>query len=97
MAPYRLNMKEDMFCEQVCATNLGRTEERGISPSKDVRANRENYHNNWIVDNMSAASMAEDDETVTTRYWQGFPIGYVAIQILKLCTILLKTRLINIV
>lgn len=76
-SPYRLNMKEEMYCEQVCVTNLGRTEERGISPNKAVRAIRKNYHNNWIVDNLPAASMAEDDDTVTTRYWQGFPIGYV--------------------
>merc|ERR1712151_427176 len=77
MGAYRLNMKEEMYCEQVCVTNLGRTEERGISPNKVVRAIRKNYHNNWIVDNLPAASVVEDDQTVTTRYWQGFPIGYV--------------------
>jgi len=76
-SPYRLYMKEDMFCEQVCVTNLGRTEERGISPNKVVRAIRKDYHNNWIVDNLSSASKVEDDSTITTRYWQGFPIGYI--------------------
>merc|ERR1712176_1030805 len=76
-SPYRLTMKKDMYCEQICVTNLGRTEERGISPNKVVRAIRKNYHNNWIVDNLPAASVVEDDETVTTRYWQGFPIGFV--------------------
>ena len=75
---YRLNMKVDMFCEQLCITNLGRGEQKGVSPNKMVRAIRKNYHNNWIVDNMPAASKVEDDTTVTTRYWQGFPIGFIA-------------------
>ena len=43
-----------------------------------VRAIRKNYHNNWIVDNIPAASKVEDDTTVTTRYWQGFPVGFIA-------------------
>lgn len=76
-SPFRLNMKVDMYCEQLCVTNLGRGEQKGISPNKVVRAIRKNYHNNWIVDNLSSASKAEDDTTITTRYWQGFPVGYV--------------------
>lgn len=75
--PYRLRMKTDMYCEQLCWTNLGRSEEKGISANKVVRAIRKNYHNNWIVDNLPSASIIEDEETVTTRFWQGFPIGYV--------------------
>lgn len=76
--PYRLNMKVDMFCEQLCITNLGRGEQKGVSPNKMVRAIRKNYHNNWIADNIPAASKVEDDTTVTTRYWQGFPVGFIA-------------------
>jgi len=77
-SPYRLRMKQDMYCEQVCITNLGRGEQKGVSPNKVVRAIRKSYHNNWIVDNLSAASKIEDDTTITTRYWQGFPVGFVA-------------------
>jgi transmembrane 9 superfamily member 2/4 len=77
-SPYILKMKTEMYCEQVCIANVGRGEQRGVSPDKMVRAIRKNYHNNWIVDNLSSASKAEDDETITTRYWQGFPIGYVS-------------------
>jgi transmembrane 9 superfamily protein 2/4 len=77
-SPYRLNFKVDMYCEQVCITNLGRGEQQGVSPNKMVRAIRKNYHNNWIVDNIPAASKVEDDNTVTTRYWQGFPVGFIA-------------------
>lgn len=75
-SPYRLNMKEDMYCEQVCVTNIGRAEQKGVSANKVVRAIRRGYHNNWIVDNLPAASKVEDDQTITTRYWQGFPIGF---------------------
>eukprot|EP00546_Thalassionema_frauenfeldii_P016584 CAMPEP_0178901666 /NCGR_PEP_ID=MMETSP0786-20121207/4162_1 /TAXON_ID=186022 /ORGANISM="Thalassionema frauenfeldii, Strain CCMP 1798" /LENGTH=551 /DNA_ID=CAMNT_0020572819 /DNA_START=12 /DNA_END=1664 /DNA_ORIENTATION=- len=77
-SPYRLQMKKDMFCEQLCVSNVGRGEQRGVSPNKVVRAIRKNYHNNWITDNLSAASKVEDDTTITTRYWQGFPVGFVA-------------------
>ena len=77
-SPYRLLMKEDMYCEQVCIANLGRGDAKGKSTTKLVRAIRHDYHNNWIVDNLSAASKNEDDKTVTTRYWQGFPVGFLS-------------------
>jgi len=77
-SPYRLQMKTDMYCEQVCISNLGRTEAKGVSPNKLVRAIRRNYHNNWIVDNLPSASKVEDDTTTFTRYFQGFPIGFVS-------------------
>ncbi len=74
---YRLKMKTDMYCEQVCLTNLGRTEVKGVSASKMIRAIRKNYHNNWIVDNLPSASKTEDDDSTYTKYFQGFPIGFV--------------------
>jgi len=76
-SPYRLKMKTEMYCEQVCITNLGNGEQRAVSPNKVVRAIRKNYHNNWIVDNLSSVFKVEDPETITTRYWGGFPVGYV--------------------
>ena len=79
-SPYVLQMKRDMYCEQLCTSNLGRADQAGSSPNKVVKAIRKNYHNNWIVDNLPAASKVEDDEHVTTRYWQGFPVGFVAEQ-----------------
>lgn len=77
-SPYLLQMKTEMYCQQVCIANLGKVEQRGMKPNKVVQAIRREYHNNWIVDNLSAASKVEDDSTVTTRYWQGFPVGFVA-------------------
>ena len=77
-SPFRLNMKVEMYCEQLCVSNLGRGEQQGISPNKVVQAIRKNYHNNWIVDNLPPASkVEEDDDTVRTRYFGGIPIGYV--------------------
>lgn len=76
-SPYVLKMKKEMFCQQVCVTDLGQTEQRGMKKNKVVRAIEKEYHNNWIVDNLSAASKVEDDTTITTRYWQGFPVGFI--------------------
>jgi transmembrane 9 superfamily member 2/4 len=76
-SPYLLKMKTEMFCEQVCIANLGKPEQPGMKPNRVVQAIRKEYHNNWIVDNLSAASKVEDDSTITTRYWQGFPVGYI--------------------
>ncbi|EEC45890.1 predicted protein [Phaeodactylum tricornutum CCAP 1055/1] len=69
-SPYVLQMKNDMFCEQLCMADLGRGEQPGVQPNKFVKAIRKNYHNNWIVDNLSSAK-------VTTRYWKGFPVGFI--------------------
>jgi transmembrane 9 superfamily member 2/4 len=68
-SPYILNMKRDMYCEQVCIANLD---------SKVFKAIHHQYHNNWLIDNLPSASKIEDDATITTRYWGGFPIGYVS-------------------
>lgn len=78
-SPYVLKMKEDMFCQQVCISNLGNAEHSGAKKSnKVVQAIRSEYHNNWIVDNLSSASKVEDEKTITTKYWQGFPVGFVS-------------------
>jgi transmembrane 9 superfamily protein 2/4 len=77
-SPYLLLMRKEMYCEQLCISNIGRAELAGVNPNKAVKAIRRNYHNNWIVDNLPAASKVEDDEHITTRYWQGFPIGFIS-------------------
>jgi transmembrane 9 superfamily protein 2/4 len=77
-SPYRIEMKKDLYCEQVCISHLGRVETKGVSPSKAVRAIRKEYHNNWIVDNLPSASKMEDDNKSYTKYFHGFPIGFVA-------------------
>lgn len=76
-SPYRMEMKKDMYCEQVCISHLGRVETKGVSLSKVVRAIRKDYHNNWIVDNLPSASKMEDDVNAYTKYFHGFPIGFI--------------------
>ena len=79
-SPYRIYMKRDMYCEQLCVSNLGK-EEQLDDPNRNnkiVRAIHKGYNHNWILDGLTAASKTEDDATVTTRYWQGFPVGFLA-------------------
>jgi len=95
-SPYRIEMKIDMYCEQVCVTNLGRGESnpgvtnkkekrRRVSKNKVVRSIRRDYHNNWMVDNLPAASKMDyfnvqgehTEEDTEIKYWQGFPVGFV--------------------
>ena len=80
-SPYVLAMKRDVYCEQLCVSDLGHPEQKGESVSHIntvARAIRKRYHNNWIIDNLPAALRLEGYKTVSTRYWQGFPIGYVS-------------------
>jgi len=77
-SPYVIKMKEDSYCEQVCISHLGRSEGKGVSPSKIIRAIRKEYHDNWIVDNLPSASKLEDDNKSYTKYFHGFPIGFIA-------------------
>jgi len=77
-SPYMLRMRKEMYCEQLCIQNLGRGEQPKLTANKMVRIIRKNYHHNFIVDNLSAASKMEDDSQVTTRFWQGFPVGFIA-------------------
>lgn len=76
-SPYLLKMKKDMYCEQLCYNNIGRADQKGVTPNRFVHSIRKGYHNNWIVDNLPAASKVEDDKLVTTRYWHGFPVGFI--------------------
>jgi len=77
-SPYKLQMKVDTYCEQLCVWHFGRAEKIGVGPSKVVKAIRKNYHSNWLVDNLPAASLTETDTYLITRYSQGIPIGFIA-------------------
>ena len=65
-SPYRLLMKRDMYCEQLCLT-VGRFDS----------IIRKGYHNNWLVDYLPSASKLENSTQVTTKVWGGFPVGFV--------------------
>jgi transmembrane 9 superfamily member 2/4 len=76
-SPYELAMQVDTFCQQTCVVSTGRKVTDGKKPTPLARAIKKQYHNNWIVDNLNSAGIAEDSQYVTTRYWQGFPLGFV--------------------
>jgi transmembrane 9 superfamily member 2/4 len=71
-SPYILRMKKDMYCEHLCSSFLGPR-----TTNRMAKAIRDAYHTNWLVDNLPAASKVEDDYRVTTRYWKGFPVGFI--------------------
>lgn len=81
-SPYKLRMRKDLYCEQICIANLQRPQDKGISANPMVRAIRRNYHANWFVDGLPSASIENvvKDQSVlsTTKYWHGFPIGYIS-------------------
>ena len=76
-SPYFLRMRTDMYCEQLCVSNLGPTEQPSVTPNKFVKAIRNMYRNNWIVDNLPSAFKFWNGTTVQTRYWPDIPIGFI--------------------
>jgi len=67
---YQISMLKDEYCRVLCQVNLN---------TKDVtdfkRVIKSKYHHNWLVDNLPAASILDDDDFVTTEY-VGYPVGY---------------------
>eukprot|EP00635_Sarcinochrysidales_sp_CCMP3193_P011499 CAMPEP_0118914248 /NCGR_PEP_ID=MMETSP1166-20130328/14670_1 /TAXON_ID=1104430 /ORGANISM="Chrysoreinhardia sp, Strain CCMP3193" /LENGTH=663 /DNA_ID=CAMNT_0006853817 /DNA_START=177 /DNA_END=2168 /DNA_ORIENTATION=- len=71
-SPYVLLMRIDEFCKILCPTvklNAGHAQQ--FKHSID-----EQYHHNWILDNIPAASVIDTEQYVTTSYSRGFPVGY---------------------
>lgn len=79
-SPYVLRMRKEMYCEQLCKSNIGKSESRGVQPSRIVRAIRKQYNHNWIVDNLPAAYRLDTNTNSTVTYLQGFPIGFISKQ-----------------
>jgi transmembrane 9 superfamily protein 2/4 len=68
-------MKRDVYCQPLCVVrNNNNAKEQEAASLGNAIHNM--YHHNWILDGMNFASKVEDDASVTTRYWQGFPIGF---------------------
>ena len=67
---YDIAMLQDDYCTVLCQQQL---------TTKDVtdfkNAIKRQYHHNWIIDNLPAASILDTDQFVTTQY-VGFPVGY---------------------
>lgn len=67
---YEIYMLQDDFCHVLCQDELA---QKDVNDFKN--AVKRQYHHNWIVDNLPAASILDSQETVTTQYI-GFPVGY---------------------
>jgi len=76
---YKIHMNRDLYCEQLCISDLGRRENEylKIPPSRVAQSIRKEYHHNWIVDTLPAASKMQDQRSNPTKYYGGFPIGFV--------------------
>lgn len=64
-------MLEEQYCTVLCQVEIKSKE---ISEFRNAVKNQ--YHNNWIVDNLPAASILDSPQFVTTQY-TGFPVGYI--------------------
>ena len=69
-SPYDIVLNEEIYCRQLCQVNLNTKEAESFKT-----AIRGQYHNNWIIDNLPAASIIDSDTEISTRY-VGFPVGY---------------------
>lgn len=58
------------FCKVLCQVSWGKKE---VTAFKSLI--KEQYHHNWIIDNLPAASIMDTDQYSTTQY-VGYPIGY---------------------
>jgi len=70
-SPYQLYMRDDSYCNILCQKKYSK---RDVETFK--KAVMEEYHHNWIIDNLPAASVIDTEEYITTSYSRGFPVGY---------------------
>ena len=75
-SPFRIRMLEDMYCQQVCVEKVGSVPNEKFK-DKVHKLILQNYHNNWFVDGLPAASKIENKDYVSLEYTQGFPVGFV--------------------
>jgi len=70
-SPYTIYMIENTYCNVLCKKKLSGHGALSVRDAID-----EEYHHNWIVDNLPAASEVDSEEFITTSYSEGFPVGY---------------------
>ena len=67
----QLFMEQDQFCNILCMETF---KQHDVSSFKMII--KEEYHHNWIIDNLPAASILDSEQYITTTYAGGFPVGY---------------------
>eukprot|EP00635_Sarcinochrysidales_sp_CCMP3193_P011481 CAMPEP_0118908982 /NCGR_PEP_ID=MMETSP1166-20130328/11752_1 /TAXON_ID=1104430 /ORGANISM="Chrysoreinhardia sp, Strain CCMP3193" /LENGTH=666 /DNA_ID=CAMNT_0006848393 /DNA_START=11 /DNA_END=2011 /DNA_ORIENTATION=+ len=70
-SPYQLYMEQDQFCKILCEVHF---DEEDVAALKKII--KEEYHHNWIIDNLPAASIVDSEEYIITAFAGGFPVGY---------------------
>ncbi|KAJ1419028.1 hypothetical protein B484DRAFT_400293 [Ochromonadaceae sp. CCMP2298] len=70
---YSIAMMTEEFCKVLCQVEL-----KTKTVNNFKQAIQRQYHHNWIVDNLPAASIVDSADTVTTQYvlYVGYPVGY---------------------
>lgn len=63
-------MNQEEYCRVLCQVDLKTKDVTDFKQAIDRQ-----YHHNWIVDNLPAASIMNTDQFMTTQY-VGYPIGY---------------------
>lgn len=71
-SPYQLYMRDDSFCNVLCQQVLNKKDVEAFK-----KAVQQDYHHNWIIDNLPAASVIDSETYVTTSYARGFPVGFI--------------------
>jgi len=76
-SPYVINMRQMVGCKILCRKQLDAKEQNNFAEKV-----KENYHINWIVDNMPAAQSYALVETSTGNkegniYQKGYPVGFI--------------------
>ena len=64
-------MRDDTTCSILCQQVYGKRDVEAFKTAID-----EEYHHNWIIDNLPAASIVAADGFIETSYSKGFPVGY---------------------
>lgn len=64
-------MEQDQFCNILCMEVF---KSHDVSAFKNII--KEEYHHNWIIDNLPAASILDSEQYITTTYAGGFPVGF---------------------
>eukprot|EP00559_Dactyliosolen_fragilissimus_P006543 CAMPEP_0184863236 /NCGR_PEP_ID=MMETSP0580-20130426/9936_1 /TAXON_ID=1118495 /ORGANISM="Dactyliosolen fragilissimus" /LENGTH=468 /DNA_ID=CAMNT_0027361441 /DNA_START=344 /DNA_END=1747 /DNA_ORIENTATION=+ len=74
-SPFSIHMQTDVYCRPVCSVTLSKLQTRLLQ--KHILYG---YNNNWIVDNLNAASIGVTLEGESARHYAGgFPIGFMDI------------------
>ena len=56
---FQLFMEQDQFCKVLCQVTLNKAD---VSSLKSII--KEEYHNNWIIDNLPAASIVDSEQYI---------------------------------